>query len=91
MYISSRMAQVRNVSIATINDTVTLIVLLIAPLGLAAVIINTVLVMIATYLTGTVADRVVRYLGGGSARVELIDQTRPGTIRRQDSGDLDRP
>ncbi len=58
MYLSSRALQVRNASIAGINGTLTLVILLIAPLGLAAVIINTVLVTIATYLTGTVVDRV---------------------------------
>lgn len=58
MYLSSRALQVRNASIAGMNGALTLVILLIAPLGLAAVIINTVLVTIATYITGTVVDRV---------------------------------
>lgn len=90
MYISSRMAQVRNLSIASVNGIVTLIVLLIAPLGFAAVVINTLLVAIATYATATVADRIVRYLGSGASRVELIDQTRSGKMRRRDPDHLDR-
>lgn len=59
MYLSSRALQVRNASIAGINGTLTLIILLIAPLGLAAVIINTAFVTIATYATGTAIDRII--------------------------------
>ncbi len=44
MYISRRFATVRNVSVSTVNGGITLVILLIAPLGLAAVIINTLLV-----------------------------------------------
>jgi Na+/serine symporter len=45
MYISPRAAKVRNVLVSAANGSITLIILLIAPLGLAAVIINTLLVM----------------------------------------------
>lgn len=43
MYISSRSAQVRNLAVALVNGALTLVILLIAPLGLMAVVINTVL------------------------------------------------
>lgn len=59
MYLSNRALQVRNASIAGINGTLTLVILLIAPLGLAAVIINTVIVTISTYATGTAVDRII--------------------------------
>ena len=62
MYLSSRSIQVRNLALAIVNGIVTLIILLIAPLGLAAVIINTGLVALATYLTAIAADKVIRYL-----------------------------
>ncbi|MUL38194.1 CRISPR-associated protein Csx18 [Gloeocapsopsis dulcis] len=87
MYISSRAATVRNLSLATLNGAITLIILLIAPLGLMAVIINTFLITAATYITATAADRVIRYLGGES-QAELISK---GTrLRRVDSHDIDR-
>ena len=57
MYTTLRAANVRNLSIALVNGTVTLIILLIAPLGLAAVITNTFLVT-----TATAADEITRYL-----------------------------
>jgi hypothetical protein len=62
MYISRRSATVRNVSISTVNGGITLVILLIAPLGLAAVIINTMLVAVATYIVASTADRVVLWL-----------------------------
>ncbi|MEI3650478.1 MAG: CRISPR-associated protein Csx18 [Dolichospermum lemmermannii FEM_B0920] len=62
MYISNRAALVRNLAVAFLNGTITLIILLIAPLGLAAVIINTILVIIATFANATAGDSVVRFL-----------------------------
>ena len=62
MYISRRSATLRNVSISTVNGGITLIILLIAPLGLAAVIINTLLVTVATYIVASAADRVILWL-----------------------------
>ena len=83
MYLSSRALQVRNGSIAGINGTLTLVILLIAPLGLAAVIINTVLVTIATYITGTVVDRVTLSI--------QRDRIPPDSgLDRRNSRDLDR-
>lgn len=99
MYFTPRAAQVRNVSVAVMNGLITLVVLLIAPLGLAAVLINTLLVTVATYLTATVADRIVGYLqgdrppstlgGNRSRRVELQDRTESSLDRPQRNTDLD--
>jgi hypothetical protein len=99
MYFTPRAAQVRNVSVAVMNGLITLVVLLIAPLGLAAVLINTLLVMVATYLTATVADRIVGYLqgdrpsgtlGGNRPRqVELHDRTESSLDRPQSGSDLE--
>ena len=44
-YINQRTANVRNLSVSAVNGLVSLIILLIAPLGLLAVIVNTALVM----------------------------------------------
>lgn len=62
MYINQRSQQVRNISLSVANGSITLIILLIAPLGLAAVIINTIAITISTYLTAIASDRVIKYL-----------------------------
>ena len=91
MRLSSRPLQVRNVAVAIANGIITLIILLIAPLGLAAVIINTVLVTIATYITATVGDRVVRYLQADTPlRSELISPPQPCEIVQQRSDQIER-
>ncbi|MBD2097722.1 hypothetical protein H6F90_21740 [Trichocoleus sp. FACHB-591] len=74
MYFSPRAAQVRNTSVAAVNGAITLVILLIAPLGLAVVIINTLLVTVATYTTAIVADRVVYFLQPERQQAELISQ-----------------
>jgi hypothetical protein len=91
MYLSLRMALIRNLSIALVNGAITLVILLIAPLGLAAVMINTLLVTIATYATASTADRTIRFLQGGEqSQADLLGRTRQSQIRRVDSTDLDR-
>jgi len=62
MYISTRAIVVRNFAIAIVNGAITLIILLIAPLGLMAVISNTFLVTVASFFTATLADGVIRFL-----------------------------
>lgn len=62
MYISRRSATVRNVSVSTVNGGITLVILLIAPLALAAVIMNTLLVTFATFWVSSMADRIVLWL-----------------------------
>lgn len=62
MYLSTRAAVVRNLSTAIVNGAITLVLLLIAPLGLAAVIGNTFMVTVASFFVGTFADLVVDWL-----------------------------
>ncbi|AFY51315.1 hypothetical protein Nos7524_5625 (plasmid) [Nostoc sp. PCC 7524] len=62
MYISRRAATARNISVSAVNGGITLVILLIAPLGLAAVIINTLLVTVSTYIISSMADRIVLWL-----------------------------
>lgn len=68
MYLSTRGTVVRNLATAIINGTITLVLLLIAPLGLAAVIGNTFLVTVASFFVGTFADMVVDWLNLSGAR-----------------------
>jgi hypothetical protein len=65
MYISHRGAFVRNCAVSAINGIITLIILLIAPLGLLAVIVNTILVTLSTFLICSVGDRVIIWLSRG--------------------------
>ncbi|HEY9811334.1 MAG TPA: CRISPR-associated protein Csx18 [Halomicronema sp.] len=93
MYITYRASMVRNFSVAIVNGSITLIILLIAPMGLAAVIMNTFLVTIASFFTATIADSVVRFLQ--PSRVENIHASveepinRP-TIQNRDIKEIDR-
>ncbi|MBG1266659.1 CRISPR-associated protein Csx18 [Nostoc sp. WHI] len=77
MYISSRAALIRNLGIALLNGAITLIILLIAPLGLAAVIINTILITIASFVNATAGDAVVNFLQPSQIKTlqaEIISQ-----------------
>ena len=62
MGLSTRAAVVRNLATAIVNGIITIVLLLIAPLGLAAVIGNTFLVTVASFFVGTFADMVVDWL-----------------------------
>jgi hypothetical protein len=90
MYLTPRSAQVRNLAVAAVNGSITLIILLIAPLGLAAVLINTALVTVASYATATIADRIVRYLQPDVRRAEFINPSQPSSLQRPNPNDLDR-
>ncbi len=93
MYTTSRAANLRNLSIALVNGLITLIILLIAPLGLAAVISNTFLVTAATFLTATAADQITRYLQPSrpqSIQTPLDSGTESAQIVSGDSQSLDR-
>ncbi|MGV2829811.1 CRISPR-associated protein Csx18 [Myxosarcina sp. GI1(2024)] len=68
MYISTRAAVVRNLATAITNGAITLTLLLIAPLGLAAVIGNTFLVTVASFFVGVFADMVVSWLSISPSR-----------------------
>lgn len=60
--ITAKGAFIRNLATASVNGTITLILLLIAPLGLAAVIFNTILVTLSTFMVNSLGDRVVQWL-----------------------------
>lgn len=77
MYISSRAALIRNLGIALLNGAITLIILLIAPLGLAAVIINTILVTIASFVNATAGDAVVNFLQPSQIKTLLAEIISP--------------
>jgi len=62
MILTKRAALVRNIVVAVTNGTITLVILLIAPLGLAAVIANTVMVAFATFFVAQTTDRVILFL-----------------------------
>lgn len=85
MYISKRSATVRNVSVSAVNGGITLVILLIAPLGLAAVIINTLLVTVSTYVVSSMADKIILWLEP-EQRAELMssgeDQRKKSDIER---------
>ncbi|AFY77565.1 MAG: hypothetical protein IGR93_04940 [Hydrococcus sp. C42_A2020_068] len=79
MYLSLRATFVRNVVVAGVNGAITLILLLIAPLGLAAVIVNTVMVTASTFVVCTLGDLVVAWLLKSSSPNQL---TRGGELRQ---------
>ncbi len=91
MYISSRAASVRNIALSATNGAVSLVILLIAPLGLTAVIINTALIVVTTYITATAADRIIRYLSSSTIQqAELLSRTNQSQIRRRKSDSLNK-
>jgi len=56
------MRRARNFLAALVNGGITFTILLIAPLGLAAVMINTILVMVGTFLGEEITDFLVGIL-----------------------------
>jgi len=84
MYISPRTTLVRNVSVSIVNGAITLVILLIAPLGLMAVIINTVLITLTTYIVSVGAERVMAFLQRDE-QAELLAQERRSQIRLSNS------
>jgi hypothetical protein len=88
---NARTNLVRNLFLSIVNGSVTLIILLIAPLGLAAVIINTILVAAATFLTASVSDRIVLFLAGDSGRqMRSVSMTDANSLNQGNRGDLRR-
>ncbi|ACB00986.1 MULTISPECIES: CRISPR-associated protein Csx18 [Cyanophyceae] len=80
MYLSSRGIVVRNLAAALINGAITLVILLIAPLGLAAVIMNTFLVGLSTFLVCSAMDLVSAWLLGGATPPQSLGATRRGDL-----------
>ena len=89
MFISPRAALVRNISVSVVNGTITLIILLIAPLGILAVLINTVLITIVTYTAIATADRVMMFLQRGQ-QAELLSKSKYSQMRSRNNSELDR-
>ncbi|WP_019498652.1 CRISPR-associated protein Csx18 [Pseudanabaena sp. PCC 6802] len=88
-YLTPKAAQVRNISVSVANGTISLIILLIAPLGLLAVIVNTLLIIASTYAVTTASDRIIVYLQRDQ-RVELLPRSERSDLQRRDRNDLDR-
>ncbi|MFZ4730472.1 MAG: CRISPR-associated protein Csx18 [Pseudanabaena sp.] len=81
-FLTSKMARVRNISVSIANGAISLVILLIAPMGLFAVIVNTLLIVAATYGSLTASDRILVYL--------LRDERRDGLGAARDSDELRR-
>lgn len=81
MYISPRGALVRNVAAAAVNSAITLMLLLIAPLGLAAVISNTLAIAFSTFFVCMAADFVVAWLLQSSKQNHSL-RSHPGEMTR---------
>ena len=80
MYLSSRGIVVRNLAAALINGAIPLVILLIAPLGLAAVIMNTILVGLSTFFVCSAMDLVSAWLLGGATPPQSLGATRRGDL-----------
>ncbi len=79
-FLTAKMARVRNLSVAVANGAISLVILLIAPMGLFSVIVNTLLIVAATYGTLTASDRILVYL--------LRDELRDSLGAARDSSEL---
>lgn len=73
MYISWQGNLVKNIAIAFFNGLITLILLLIAPLGLASVIFNTAAVTVSSFVVATICDGIARWLIN-SSRLKILDE-----------------
>ncbi|MBP0003130.1 MAG: hypothetical protein J7642_05315 [Cyanobacteria bacterium SBC] len=81
MYLNARIAFIRNLSVALLNGAVTLVILLIAPMGLAGVITNTILVMLGSFGNATLADTIVRFLQNSPTRQQTATLDTPNDNR----------
>ncbi|MDY7014581.1 MAG: CRISPR-associated protein Csx18 [Cyanobacteriota bacterium] len=84
MYLSSRAIFIRNTIVSGVNGAITLILLLIAPLGLAAVLTNTVLIAASTFATCSLGDFVVGWLLRSRAPSYLAGEAQQQGMRRSD-------
>jgi len=83
-FLTDKMARVRNLSVSAANGAISLVILLIAPMGLFAVIVNTLLIVAATYGTLTVSDRILVYLLRDERRDSLGAARDSSELRRRD-------
>jgi hypothetical protein len=65
-----RLLLLRHVSGAVVNGLITLVILLIAPLGLASVLTCTALISLSTLVVGVAADGVQYWLEDGSTGID---------------------
>lgn len=82
MYISNRSIFVRDLAAAIANGGITLVILLIAPLGLAAVIMNTLLIMASTFLVCGVMDGIAIWLLKGNQPPIISQPQRQNDLTR---------
>lgn len=80
MYLSNRSIFIRNLAAAIANGGITLVILLIAPLGLAAVIMNTLLVTASTFLVCSTMDAIAIWLLKGHQPSHLTEAQRQGEL-----------
>lgn len=92
MYLSVRGILIRHIAVAFLNGIITLVILLIAPLGLAAVITNTAMVVVATLVTSAFVDGVVRFLSPAEAEMlrNAQGQKAASVIPNRNYDELDR-
>ncbi|WP_286392370.1 CRISPR-associated protein Csx18 [Pseudanabaena mucicola] len=83
-FLTAKVARVRNLSVSVANGAISLVILLIAPMGLFAVIVNTLLIVVATYGTLTVSDRILVYLLQDDRRDSLGAARDSSELRRRD-------
>ncbi|MDR9404895.1 MAG: CRISPR-associated protein Csx18 [Halothece sp. Uz-M2-17] len=87
MFISPRIALVRNLAVAGFNGLIALVILLIAPMGLAGVITNTLMITVASFFNATACDRIVLFLQSGQTPRQ---QTSVSPLERdQNSSDIE--
>ena len=85
MYVlTDKVARVRNISVSAANGIISLTILLIAPMGLLAVIVNTLLIVAATYGCLTASDRILVYLLRDERRDSLGAARDSNELRRRD-------
>ncbi len=85
---------IRSLIVACCNGFFTLVILLIAPLGLAAVITTTLLVMVSSLLAGVAVDHLLRPLSPRRLRhhdTDPLSAKQRSELRiRQESSDIER-
>lgn len=90
IYLAPRAAFLRNVIVSAVNGSITLILLLIAPLGLAAVILNTILVTISTWAVCMIGDWVIFWLLASSETRDFLKTNDPNFVRFDKSKEIDK-
>lgn len=82
MYLAKRGILIRNLAASIANGGITLVILLIAPLGLAAVIMNTLMVTGSTFVVCGVMDGITIWLLQGNNQTTLGQAQRQGDLYR---------